>query len=218
MALIKCRECGGQISSKASACPGCGAKPKKSVGVIGWIFVIFIVLPVAWSIGTGVGKNNSENLAKSPALSVDVADKPKPLKWSKSEFKDAMTDQVTTVVSAKSTNNTVFEFPYNKAGGSRLTLSFRGKGSDFDAYFRIDEGQMQCSYRDCRFSIRVSDGPVQKWTGLQSTTNDSDLMFVRDAKQLEKIVKSGKPFRVGIEFYKAGERVFEFEPDGYPGI
>jgi hypothetical protein len=28
MALIKCGECGHQVSTRAEACPGCGAKPK----------------------------------------------------------------------------------------------------------------------------------------------------------------------------------------------
>lgn len=38
MAMIKCHECGNQISSEASACPQCGAKPKKQVGILGIIF------------------------------------------------------------------------------------------------------------------------------------------------------------------------------------
>ncbi|HCI3908997.1 TPA: zinc-ribbon domain-containing protein, partial [Pseudomonas aeruginosa] len=37
MALIKCKECGAQVSNKAKACPSCGAKVPKSVGVIGWL-------------------------------------------------------------------------------------------------------------------------------------------------------------------------------------
>lgn len=38
MSLIKCHECGGQMSSEAKACPACGAAPKKSVGLIGIVF------------------------------------------------------------------------------------------------------------------------------------------------------------------------------------
>ncbi|EMO7934150.1 hypothetical protein WDS10_006450, partial [Pseudomonas aeruginosa] len=83
---------------------------------------------------------------------------------------------------------------------------------------KITKGQMQCGYRDCGFVLRVGEGKAQKWTGVRSSTNDSDLMFVRDAKQLEAIVKSGKPFRIAIEFFQAGERVFEFDPAGYPGL
>lgn len=37
MALIKCHECGHETSDTAKACPGCGAKPKKKISVVGWI-------------------------------------------------------------------------------------------------------------------------------------------------------------------------------------
>ncbi|MCY1292229.1 hypothetical protein D9M69_355740 [compost metagenome] len=221
MALVKCKECGNQVSTKANSCPACGAKIKKRVGVIGWLFVIFFVLPFAWSIGTQMSKNDP---AKSEGGSgIATAQKPtaapgEPVKkWIKTELKDAMTDEKTVVASTESKNATQFEFPYQKAGGSRLSLSFRRSGNDFDAYLRIDRGQMQCHYSACGFSLRIGDGPVQKWTGLPTTTHDRDMMFVRDAKQLETIVKSGKPFRIGIEFFQAGERVFEFDPAGYPG-
>ena len=33
MALIKCKECGNEISDKARACPRCGANPWAAVGV-----------------------------------------------------------------------------------------------------------------------------------------------------------------------------------------
>lgn len=41
MALIKCDECGSEVSSAAKACPKCGAKPRKAVGLLGWLFVLF---------------------------------------------------------------------------------------------------------------------------------------------------------------------------------
>jgi len=52
MALIKCRECGGQVSLKASACPKCGEPPpspeelkeKTKNSLIGWGAIIGICL------------------------------------------------------------------------------------------------------------------------------------------------------------------------------
>ena len=52
MALIKCRECGGQVSLKASACPKCGEPPpspeelreKTKNTLIGWGAIIGICL------------------------------------------------------------------------------------------------------------------------------------------------------------------------------
>lgn len=34
MALVKCKECGAQVSTKAAACPSCGAKRKGGGGCI----------------------------------------------------------------------------------------------------------------------------------------------------------------------------------------
>lgn len=42
MSLIKCRECGTEISDKASACPKCGAKLGRKVSWVGIALVVFI--------------------------------------------------------------------------------------------------------------------------------------------------------------------------------
>lgn len=47
MTLIACKECGKEISSAAPACPHCGIKRPKQVGVIGWIFAL-ILLSAIW--------------------------------------------------------------------------------------------------------------------------------------------------------------------------
>jgi hypothetical protein len=48
MAMVKCHECGNEISSEAEACPKCGAKPRPAVGVFGWLFVLAVAYG-AWS-------------------------------------------------------------------------------------------------------------------------------------------------------------------------
>ena len=53
MALIKCHECGSEVSTEATACPKCGAKPKAhfgersgSVTAITWVIALLVVLLV----------------------------------------------------------------------------------------------------------------------------------------------------------------------------
>lgn len=41
MALIKCKECGKDVSDSAGKCPHCGAKVNKPIGKLGWALVIF---------------------------------------------------------------------------------------------------------------------------------------------------------------------------------
>lgn len=50
MALIKCKECGAKISTKAKACPSCGAEAPKKTSGCAWIVLIFIAIPTLLSI------------------------------------------------------------------------------------------------------------------------------------------------------------------------
>lgn len=63
MALVRCKECGAQVSTKADACPKCGAKRKTDSGnpvAFGCMATLFIV-GVVWFIGSigGSGKSTS---------------------------------------------------------------------------------------------------------------------------------------------------------------
>lgn len=51
MAMIKCYDCGAQVSDRGKYCPTCGARVRKPAGLIGWLFVAAIVLAI-WHINT----------------------------------------------------------------------------------------------------------------------------------------------------------------------
>ncbi|EFY06681.1 zinc ribbon domain-containing protein [Succinatimonas hippei] len=56
MALIKCPECGKEVSSTSFVCPNCGKelrKPKRSfIGKIFlWIFFLFNIFMILWLVG-----------------------------------------------------------------------------------------------------------------------------------------------------------------------
>lgn len=57
MALKKCKECGHQVSTKASTCPSCGAKQTKQAGPVGTILVLLfgglVVVGIAKAISYG---------------------------------------------------------------------------------------------------------------------------------------------------------------------
>ena len=50
MALKKCKECGNEISSKAEACPQCGAPQKKKTSIVTWFVLILILFGVVGAI------------------------------------------------------------------------------------------------------------------------------------------------------------------------
>ena len=43
MSLVKCKECGTQVSTKAKTCPKCGAVAPKKTSLFTWIILIFII-------------------------------------------------------------------------------------------------------------------------------------------------------------------------------
>ncbi len=64
MALVKCKECGQEVSQKAGSCPKCGAPIKKKTSLFTWIVAVFAGL---WLIGYlgSMGNNSGGNTSGS---------------------------------------------------------------------------------------------------------------------------------------------------------
>ena len=68
MAMIKCKECGAEISSKADACPKCGAKRKKRSG-LGCLFLIILLFIVFGAIVSSVDTTTKPSPAQTSPTS-----------------------------------------------------------------------------------------------------------------------------------------------------
>lgn len=68
MAMIKCKECGSEISSKAEACPKCGAKRKKRSG-LGCLFVVILLFIVFGAIINSVDTTTTPASPQTSATS-----------------------------------------------------------------------------------------------------------------------------------------------------
>lgn len=83
MALIKCKECGAEVSSAAKACPKCAAPVPKGTGagtVIKWIVVAFTgyVVYTCSSVMEKADRNSSQSTPASASSPVP-ADAPGPI-------------------------------------------------------------------------------------------------------------------------------------------
>ena len=67
MALINCKECGAQVSTQASSCPGCGAKVKKPTSKFTWVVLGIIILGIIGAMAGG--ENNGGSSSGTPTLS-----------------------------------------------------------------------------------------------------------------------------------------------------
>jgi RNA polymerase subunit RPABC4/transcription elongation factor Spt4 len=65
MALMKCHECGSEVSSEAKTCPKCGAKPKTTSNKISAIFGLIVILAVVlFFFGGGIEHQASKEMEK----------------------------------------------------------------------------------------------------------------------------------------------------------
>ena len=100
MALIKCKECGKEVSTKAKSCPNCGAKVKKNIGCLQSLFFIFLALFFIGYLGSKIDNSSSRPSSKSsyskpdpktyvmPYLSLDFS-------WSTKGFDNIMSANFT---------------------------------------------------------------------------------------------------------------------------
>ena len=223
MALIKCKECGTEVSSKAETCPKCGArvaaKPMGCGTFIGVIFLGGIIISVFSSIfSSGTGSVTSPPSTSSPSTPIANTN-PAPVvpgsQWSYSQVADAMSKGTTYHATVSSTNTVEFDFPY--AGAQHATLNLRvdpryGK----DIIFRIERGQILCrSYEDCTVLVRFDDEKATNYSAVGAADNSTETIFIRNyGRFVEKMLKA-KQVRISTNIYQQGAPVFEFDVSGF---
>ena len=88
MALIKCKECGSEVSSKADACPKCGVKIKKKTGC-GTMLVALLLAFLAFGVITSALSPRSDSDSASGSSSSDA-----PREKSPRELKEEVRNQI----------------------------------------------------------------------------------------------------------------------------
>ena len=128
MALIKCKECGTEVSSKAENCPKCGAKVAKKMGCGTLIGVVFLGLVIIIAISTPGTGNNSSSQTKNSAVTADIQNISAPLpkipgsQWNYHQHNDEMGKGTIYQARVLSINTVNFDFPYSGAQHGALTL------------------------------------------------------------------------------------------------
>lgn len=94
MALVKCKECGEDVSTKAKTCPKCGAKAPKKTSLFTWLVLAFIIFVVYAANQAPTVPSKPKSTSTSTVLQKSEAVKkvtpPKP-SWVTSTSKDEMT-------------------------------------------------------------------------------------------------------------------------------
>lgn len=120
MALVKCKECGKEVSNKASKCPNCGAKPPKKTSPVTWLVLIAIMF-VVYVTSTSPDKDSPvvSSTSSAPPLP-SASEKPKvpPVskkpQWRTFDSTDEMSgERKAFAVSPHAVPTKRMEFPYS---------------------------------------------------------------------------------------------------------
>ena len=230
MAIKKCKECQHPVSTKAEACPSCGAVTKKRksgcieslVAVVLLIFGIGFIGSIIGGSGSGSSRSSTTNTPSEPTLPA-TSDVPKPVvtptptptpptpkNWRYSHSDYAMGKGRVHNAATLSTNSVSFSFPY--AGAQRGTLFLRthpehGK----DIILSIERGQFLVrSYEDDIALVRFDDGDPISCKVVGAEDHSTTSVFFRDYHGfVERMLKS-KRVRISVPVYQEGSPVFEF--------
>lgn len=71
MALVKCKECGEQVSTKAKTCPSCGAKAPKRTSLVTWLVLVIIIVG-AWGAVFNSGTPSRRSPSYTPSASASL--------------------------------------------------------------------------------------------------------------------------------------------------
>lgn len=74
MALIKCHECGNEVSTSAKTCPKCGAPVKKQMNTAAGVGLVVVALIVVFALATG--KKSSDQVAPANDTQAQTSTQP----------------------------------------------------------------------------------------------------------------------------------------------
>lgn len=206
MALVKCKECGENVSTKAKKCPKCGAKAPRKTAPITWAVLGLIVFGLYISDWQDPAPRSSsaesDNESEVEETAEAVEKKVSLPKWRSFESEDEMTSKESAyAVSPRSSANRAMDFPY------RGTESWLGFGCDNEnewVYLGFTEApnlngtEIQDGYHVINARVKWDDS-VAKETFTQKWS-DPFLSFRKDDQAIQRIV-SGNNVLVELDWH-----------------
>lgn len=212
MALIKCKECGTEVSNSAKTCPKCGAPVPKKTSLLTW-FALFLIIMIGVSMSNNSSDTSSSASIESPAA-VESAAAPTPVQnWSYQTDKDKMSGKEAKYAQSSSTNTQELHFPYQ--GGTQMTITLRKHPRmGTDAFIYVNKGQLDTNYDGTTVSVKFDDKKPMTFSMNEPSDNSRDTLFFQNQKRFIENIKKAKHVIVEAQFYQDGNRQFEFNTDG----
>lgn len=227
MALVKCKECGSDVSTKAKTCPKCGAKAPKKTSLFTWIVTGFVAAAIIGtftsdpsstsnnSTSASSGTGSTQSSSGSASATTNTAPVVKAPEWRTFESSDEMTgDKSAYAVSPNAEPTQRMGFPY---GDVEAWLGIGCDASSEWAYIgftqapNLTDGEIEDGYRSFRVRVRWDDNVgfetlSQKWSA-------DSMHFYNSASAIQKMSGSGSVM-VELNWHGEGSVRFPFTLNG----
>jgi len=214
MALVKCKECGEEVSTKAKICPKCGAKAPKKTSAFTWLVLIFIIF-IVYSVSQAPTPVHSVSSNSSPKSLTTQKTPPVKPAWTTSTSKDKMTGKVSAYASSPITvPSKKMGFPYadvNAWLGVGCNKSDEWVYVGFNSAPNLANTETKDGYNLIQTRIKW-DGAVKNTT-LTQDWQASFIHFRNDNSAISKIV-SLKTALLELQWHGEQSTYFEFSLNG----
>lgn len=229
MALVKCKECGEQVSTKAKTCPNCGAKAPKKTSLVTWFILGLIILIVYISNQNPTNHSSTRTLQSKPAevktipkaIPAKPAQPPKPKSaWSFQQSKDEMSGKVTGYLTSYSRNTLTGWLRNGKIIlGYTCGQGFYVRANDLG--FTTDD--LDCDEYSCQRTqyarVKFDDGSPSDIRFLVWEDNNDGMSLQKYSSypSLINSMKAGKTMYLELELFntKGNQQIAEFDLGGF---
>jgi hypothetical protein len=210
MALVKCKECGEQVSTSAKSCPKCGAKPPKQTSAVTWAVLLFMIFVAYVAFQSPMTTSPSGN--DSPSASRAAPMKPS---WRTSSNVDQMTGKRQVYATSPTVPPTTkMDSPYRDVE-AWLGVGCDGKSEwafiGFTTAPNLTDTETESGYNRINTRIKWND-KIQNVT-LTQQWGDSFLHFRNGPAATSKILSSSSAL-LELQWYGNPGTYFSFPLEG----
>ena len=135
--------------------------------------------------------------------------------WKSLTFEDKASGKNVITYSLSSENEINISFPYDGSQNGTLTIRTHPRFGE-DIIFRIEKGQILSldgiTLDDEKyFLVRFDNNEVERWKYSESTSQDSDIIFINKRKEFLKKLLDSKKIFITVNLYQEGQETFIFD-------
>jgi hypothetical protein len=217
VAFINCPVCKNSVSNLARNCPTCGVRINTrtnglTYALLGLIAVIaFIYFDRSTSLLSPRVENQERANTSAPTTPANnrvIASSDNTYGWAYRQGKDKL--GVITQNALVMSDNSI-EIIYPNRAITYLAIQLRKHPQNgTDVILRINNGQLDCTAKNCKVSVVFNMGSPTVFVGYQPNNQSNDLIYLNDAKGFIAELKKYQKAFVEVSFYNSGKHTFVF--------